>query len=291
MLRPPRALKRRRTALAAALLAALLACGEKAERDATAPRATTRTRAAEEAAGPRLEVSRAADGSLRVRARQAPRLRVLQRLARTEGFAVNAGVGRPPARNLDLDLDGASLELVLEEVLGDVPHHLHYAPDAAADASVLRAVTVGLLPEAVHGEEPARAGGRRAGAASDAPRTAPARERERLAETLPQEEDVATLLENVARAPDPTVRAAAAEALGEVDGGEDSFRAGEALLEATHDRDPRVVAAAITALEEVHDLLPDPRFRERIATLAAHPDPRVREAVESFLEWADEDDW
>jgi HEAT repeat protein len=104
------------------------------------------------------------------------------------------------------------------------------------------------------------------------------------------EEDFDALRELLANDPDPEVRRSAAESLGEVDGGEVAFRAGDALLEATLDADPAVAAAAIRALEDVHDVVPDPRFRARVAALAGHPDPRVRAAAASFLEWT-EDDW
>jgi hypothetical protein len=86
------------------------------------------------------------------------------------------------------------------------------------------------------------------------------------------------------------VRATAAASLAEVEGGETAFRAGEALLAATADPDPGVAAAAIRALEDVHDVVPDPRFRARITALTDHADPRVRAAAASFLEWT-EDEW
>jgi len=305
--RPPRALTRAAPGLA--LLAVLLGCGEPEATPPPAPRAAARPTVS--AIAPRLEVSRAGDGSLRVVARRAPRFRVLQELARTAGFAVSTGVGRPPARDLDLDLRGASVEQALAQVLADVPHHLHYAPSTAKGGEVaLRRVTVGLLPAAPPAsarraerlpddeiEPPSRE--RRPDPPSEAERLAEIErkrgsrdpsERRRAVELMRPEEELATLLEVLASDPDPSVRESAAESLAEVEGGESAFRAGEALLAATLDPHAGVAAAAIRALEDVHDVVPDPRFRARITALADHADPRVRSAASSFLEWT-EDDW
>lgn len=316
MSRPPRPLGRRGAGPAcAATLLLLIACGEpeSAAPQAAAPaRKLAHAAPARDAGAPRLRVARASDGSLRVEARQVPRFQVLQELARTAGFSVRAGSGRPPPRTLDLDLEGVSAEQALARILGDVPHHLDYEPDAAAGESVLRRVTVGLLPTAAAGEHPAKRARfksprseERSEAQEPAPRSDEERraeieakrgsrdaaERARAAALMRPEEQLADLAATLASDPDPGVRASAAGALGEVEGGEIAFQAADALLAATLDPDPEVAAAAIVGLESVHDVLPDPRFRARVAALAGHRDPRVRAAVASFLEWTDDDTW
>jgi hypothetical protein len=307
-------------ALGAAL--ALLACrGEEAPRPAAgtapAPQATAAGarapgRDAELPPG-RAEVRREADGSLRVRARAAPRLAVLQKLTRAAGFAITPGLGHPPPRSLDLDLAGVSVEQALDAVLGDVPHHLHY--EVAGDEAVLRRVTIGMLrtsgaaaapgSEAELGarEEKPRLGApswadRRAGSQRDEESRRAAiedgrdsrdeTERAAAAALMRPEEDLPQLLEYLASDPSAAVRANAAGALADVDGGENAFRAADALLAALRDSDPAVVAAAVGALEDLYDVLPDPRLRTGVAALENHTDPRVRAAVATFREWTED---
>ena len=249
-------------------------------------------------------------------ARGATRLELLRELARAAGFAVGAGDSRSLARRLDLDLEAASVEEVLGRVLDDVPHHLHYEPLAPGEGEVaLRRVTVGRLPgatppvaaptaeesplDAEVGERAKPAPRNREDVPSEEERRAAIEagrdsgepgERARAAALMRPEEALDALLHSLAADPHPEVRASAAASLGEAEGGETAFRAGEALLAATLDPDPTVAAAAIRGLDEMHDVIPDPRFRARIARLASHPDPRVRGAAASFLEWT-EDDW
>jgi len=262
-----------------------------------------------EAEASRLRVSRAEGGRLRVVARAAPRRQVLEELARSAGFTVNEGLGGLPARDLDLDLEAASVEEALALVLADVPRHLHYEPAPGTGEATLRRVTVGRLPDAeaaaaAEAEPPAA---QRVSPSGRRPVDAVPSERERLAaieaardsrdpearayaaSLMRPEEELEALLALLARDPDAQVRASAASSLGDAEGGETAFRAGEALLAAVGDVDPAVAAAAIGALEDVHDLVPDPRYRARIAPLARHPDARVRAAAASFLEWTEDD--
>jgi len=76
--------------------------------------------------------------------------------------------------------------------------------------------------------------------------------------------------------PDPRVRAAAVERLGEAD----TYQATSALLAALADPSPQVLIAALEALEFVgdHSLLP------RIEPLANHPNPAVREAASAAID-------
>lgn len=306
MPRPDRALSRAAAPALAALLA-LLACGgpepaETAKARESAPPAAAST--------PGVRVSRGEGGRVRVLARAAPRREVLDELARTAGFAVSAEPGSLPAGDLDLDLEAASVEEALALVLADVPRHLHYEPARLGSGeAALRRVTVGRLPDpeptaSAEAEPPAEErtppSGRRPGdalpseherlAEIEAARAARDPEaRARAASLMRPEEELDALLAMLAQDPDAQVRASAASALGDAEGGETAFRAGEALLAALGDPDPAVAAAAIAALEDVHDLIPDPRYRARIAPLARHPDARVRAAAASFLEWTEDD--
>jgi hypothetical protein len=89
--------------------------------------------------------------------------------------------------------------------------------------------------------------------------------------------DAAAQIGEVARTdPDPRVRAAAVERLGDAD----TYEATSLLLESLSDPSPQVVVAAIEALEYVGDasLLP------RIEALAGHANADVREAVQEASE-------
>lgn len=307
MPRPDRALSRAGAAPALAALLALLACGGPEPADTADARESTPPAAA---STPSLRVSRAQGGRLRVVARAAPRREVLEELARSAGFAVSADRAHLPARDLDLDLEAASVEEALELVLADVPRHLHYEPALPGRGeATLRRVTVGRLPDpesAVAAElEPPP--GERTSRSARRPGDPFPSERERLAEIeaargshdpearafaaslMRPEDELDALLAMLARDPDARVRASAASSLGDAEGGEIAFRAGEALLAGLADPDPAVVAAAIGALEDVYDLIPDPRYRGRIAPLAGHADARVRAAAASFLEWTEDD--
>ncbi len=76
--------------------------------------------------------------------------------------------------------------------------------------------------------------------------------------------------------PDPRVRAAAVERLGDAD----TYQATTVLLDALADPAPEVVIAALAAIEFSgdHSLLP------RISALANHPNPAVREAAKEAIE-------
>jgi hypothetical protein len=276
----------RRAQLVPILLLAALACRPEEPPAQPAPpparRAAARAPARVEAKEPRVVVRRQADGTFRVVARGAPRFHVLQELARAAGLVTRPGAGRVASRRLELDLDGVSLEAALGAILGDVAHTLHYEPAGAGSAEVsLRAVTVGapVPPPIARASapvgEPGAAGARRSA-------------RPERSERPPDTSELAELTERLARDPSAEARAQAADALAAVEGGEDAFRAADALLEALRDSDPGVVVAAVQALEDLHDVLPDPRIRRAVAALARHPDPHVREAVSSFREWTEE---
>jgi HEAT repeats len=260
---------------------------------------------------------RAEDGGrYRVVARGAPRFQVLQELARAAGFEIEIGAGDPsPLHLIEVDLDGVRAEEALAEILGNVPRQLHYEPAApGADAARLARVTVGLeLPGRVAAAAPppppepgstglvhhprgTRRGAERALSEEDrlaeieAKRHAsdPA-DRARAAELMEPEQDLPALLAFLADDPSGEVRARAAESLADVPEGESAFRVREGLLGALRDPDPAVVAAAVTSLEDLYDVLPDPRIRARVLALGRRGDPRVRAAVDSFREWTEDE--
>jgi hypothetical protein len=277
--------------LAAALaLAVLLGCGEREAEQAAPPAATPAPAAsapvARELQGVRIR--RQPDGRLRVRAHRAPRGDVLRELGKVAGFAVE---GIPPTGSVDLELESASAEDVLAAVLDAVAHDLEYAP-ARDEAELVRVV---LGPRRARPAAPAREAAPPAKlpteeaeadprSRSEAVRVQAGRDPGERLEGEPRE-----LMASLASAADPGTRAAAARALGDLEGGEDAFLAAQALLRSLSDRDPQVLAASITALESLHDLIPDPRHLEAVRRLRDHADPEVRRAATAFLAWTDDE--
>lgn len=306
MARPERGAARRRArarALGGALAALLLACGPE-EGAPGAPQQEAE----------RARVERLPDGRFRVRSRGASRFLVLQELAGAARFAIRPGAGNAPSLLLDLDLEGVSAEAALAHILAGVPYHLHYEADAPGGEVALRRVTVGLLPgapgpPAAASSSPRAAGGggkgpffgrgaRQGRALGEEERRAEIEanlhsrsdeERAFAASLMRADEQLPELGELLAKDPSPLVRARAATSLGEAEGGEPAFHAVDALLGALGDADPGVVAAAVAALEDLYDLLPNPRIRTAVAPLAGHADPRVRAAAESFREWTEDE--
>jgi hypothetical protein len=210
---------------------------------------------------------------------------VLAELARAAGLEMRAPASRASRRRIELELEGASLDAALGAILGDVAHTRHYGPGGpGSPEATLRAVTVGPPVSAPAQEAPEQ----RATGAPD-PRNGDDAERALAVSSLGPETELAELVGALRGDPSPEVRRHAAEALGGVEGGEDAFRAADALMAALADPDPDVVASAVRALEDVHDVLPDPRIRASVAALAAHRDPAVRGAVAAFLEWTDDE--
>jgi hypothetical protein len=273
---------RRRVRAAAFAVALLLGCGEdRAAAPAPAPQARPAQRRSEPAG---VRIRRQPDGRLRVRANRAPSAQVLEELARVEGFTVAQASRVAASRSPDLDLTNASAEDVLASVLREVPYHVEYGPaHGAGDAEIVR-LTVGRArarrpAENLRAEEPAPA------ARAEPERGKQRVERARAPEGERLEGEPGELTAALTGAPDPATRAAAARALGDIEGGEDAFRAARSLVGALSDHDPEVVAAAVDALESLHDLIPDPAHLVAVRKLRDHSDPRVRSAAEAFLEW------
>ena len=251
-----------------------------------------------------IAVERLGEDRVRLEARGQPREAVLGALARAAGIELVEGSGRPAPRTVDVELPDATLEDALARALEGVPYHLHYEAGGPDGSVALRRVTVGLLGAAstlAEADEPAPAPARARRPAAEAPASEEERrervaalrdarsegDRAEAAALMRPNEDLPALLGHLGD-PSAQVRAAAAASLGEVEFGEDAFRAADALIAATGDPDPAVVAAAVEALEAVYDVLPHPRIRAAVAGLGQPADPDVRAAVESFREWTED---
>jgi hypothetical protein len=299
------------------LVLASLACGDArpADDDSPAPVPSGTDTSAPTA---RPWVTRNTDGAFDVAVSAEPRTRVLDALAGAADFGVVPGQGRPAPHRLTLHLEGVSVDEALTEILAGVPHHVHYERGANGGPVALRRVTVGLLPPPeARGEGRARLGQRlrerRQALAQRTPedlerlriereeraaeRTAwidhlhdspLPRDRSRAATLMKPDRDLDALVGYLLEDESADVRERAAESLADASAGEDALTAAEALLEALADPEPAVVAAAVAALEDVHDTLPDARIREAVGELSEHPDPAVREAVEDFVRWTAE---
>jgi hypothetical protein len=235
-----------------------------------------------------LEVDFGVEGIVAL-ANQAPRRRVLEALARETGLLVVAFVdGGDPDGRVTLRSQGEPIEVVLARALSGVPYSVE---PLASEGRVRLAVVVG----------------KRDAAGRPQPRPPPPlAERERTTreptefdkDALEQIEsndaqeriegvewaDVssaagfAAVAERLATDPDATVRAAAAESLGDADVG-----AIPALIHALGDSDARVVLSALESLE----LLGDASTVAELGPALEHPDPAVRERaaeVAEFLE-------
>ena len=296
--------------LAALLL--LLACGEPLATEPAEPPTAPGDGPAPAA------VVRNATGTFDVSLERVPRARALDLLADAAGFGVVPGRGRPAPEHVSVKLAGATADEALAAILAGVPYHVHHERGPDGGAVTLRRVTVGPLPPpAQRGEGRARLGQRvrerRIAAAQLTPdeiarlrlerrerhadrrawierlRDSPdERERARAAAMMRADRDLDALVGYLLEDRSPEVRERAAESLADASAGEDAITASEALIEALSDPEPQVVAAAVSALEDVHDTLPDARIRDAVAALRDDPDPAVRDAVEDFVRWTEE---
>ena len=283
---------------------ALLACGrEKTEHGSAAAggagaQGAAASRPAEEIPLPPeggVEVSVGVDGIVAA-ANRAPRRRVLEALARETDLVVVAFVeGGEPEGPVTFRSRGEPIEVVLARALVGVPFSI--APLEGAESQRL-GVVVGFQDEAKRTAHrthaPERPTGRSAGSEAAAP-AEPQLSEEKATEQLhsrdPAERveaveatDVtsvsgfAAVVDRLANDPDPNVREAAAESLGDADVG-----AVRPLLEALGDSDSKVVLAALESLESVGDASVVPE----LAAVLQHHDPAVRERaaeVADFLE-------
>jgi hypothetical protein len=309
----------RRLALLLAVL--LAACGEPTTGARRAPDRAPPPSAAPPLPEPgELRVERSGD-RYTVLASDIPQLAALAELAALAGFRVELGAPEAASRALRLELREVSLERALARILSGMPRQVHYEfadgdlsperPFAGRPVELTR-VSVGTPAqpaEAAPGPraEPAPADARDAAPSAEPARLraeAEARERERAAtverdwrdprpgvrldaieQMEPGSEDdrmrLAILLRDDSSA---EVRSAAAERLAEGN----PFAVTDSLLAALEDDDPRVAAAAVSALEDVYAEAPNPRIRERVTALRDDRDAEVREAVASFEEWLED---
>jgi len=236
-------------------------------------------------------------------ANQAPRGAILAALAQAAGFELVLGAQAGLEQPLSLRVQGEPLGVALARALAGVPHEVFYANDPVSGAPHLARVRVGLGDAAttvVAANEPRRDPG---GRDHRRPELTPEEKQERAeraqrmwAESLanlssPNEElraDAAKWLnvsstegfqaatDRLANDESPLVRAAAAEALLDSDVG-----AVQPLLQALEDPDPRVVMAALEALEFVGDETTVPH----LAPLLKHRDVAVRERTVEAIEF------
>jgi len=239
-------------------------------------------------------------GGLRVLANQVPRIEVLHALQSAFGFELELGqldaaIEATPLTLIEID---ASLEDVLFAVLAGISFEVTYSADPTRGEHLLSRVLVagarrdrGALARETRGRGPDRAerrkhfSGRRAEGPTRAERAREAaeraevaarrigsddpEERRRAAEALRIDRDgIEKLGEVVASDPDPRVRAAAAERLGE----DESLAAVQHLLDALRDPDPLVIIAALDALA----FAGDESIVAELEFLLDHPDPEVR---------------
>jgi hypothetical protein len=222
-------------------------------------------------------------------ANQAPRRLVLEAIARETGLVVVSFVsGGDPKGRVTLRSIGEPIEVVLARALAGVPFSIEPVGQGARLSVIVG--TQGAAPE-----PPARA-------RAETPRPPPTRDArpapddesetlEQLTSGDPEERveavewlDVTAaagyeaVVERLLNDPDPEVRAAAAESLGDADVG-----AVGPLLRALEDRESVVVLEALDSLE----LLGDASTVEKLEPVLDHPDPEVRERaieVREFLE-------
>ena len=285
-----------------AVLGLLAACGVS-EREAIEPRVSSAPPPREAlaplpAAAPGALSIEVSGERLDVRALEVPRLELLRALEAALGFelvltGVPAKLQNAPVTLTALD---AALPEVLPLALGELAFELHYAVDAEGSGHHLAGLRVGRVDSdrGARGRGPselARRNERRARAfdppsraerarrAAERARRAPVRlesadpeERAQGARDLPLDAAGLTALsELIDRDPDPDVRAAAAERLGD----DDSAAAVAGLTRALSDPDPQVILAALDALEFVDD----PSTLPAIRGLFEHPNPEVVDAA------------
>jgi hypothetical protein len=235
------------------------------------------------------------DGRVSIVSNEAPRLAVLEQLAREVGFRLKLGELEPGP--ITLQLDATEPHAALAAVLKGAPYAVRYAFDDELEVHVPVRVRVGSKeseeqpPELDEDESYQEEFADEDDWALDEDGQPtqellyqfdsgdPRLRAEAVAALEPEGAGLDLLLEALETDSDPRVRVAAARQLEDAD----SFAAVEALLVALGDPDRRVVLAAIDALEFAGDetIIPD------LKPLGDHPDDEIataaREAIE-FLE-------
>jgi len=298
------------TAALAGILA--IACKPSAEKPKTAavPTPTARQQVPAAPELPPLGQARVelSERGVTVLANEAPRLDVLNELARVAGFKLVVGeLSEGHAGNASVYTVDSPLGEALIRVLSGIPFRLDFDVDSERGGSVLREVTVGK----VLGQRIAR--GKSQGDRTQRAEQRVAR-RKQLANTLSDEERLKRIQERAAWGskeldnPDPNVRAEAAGAVDIHDskefqrlasllksdsspevraaaaeriGDSDAASARDLLRDALNDTNAQVVKNAIEQLEFGGDdsLIPD------LEPLLQHPDPEVREQAQDAIDF------
>jgi hypothetical protein len=237
----------------------------------------------------RVEVSIGADGILAL-ANRAPRRRVLEALARETDLVVVAFVeGGDPEGRVTIRSRGEPIEVVLARALVGVPFSVGPLEPGARDRLTVvvgwrdAAMRAGPAPLAARPAPAPRAPSERAtrtqeeGAAAQLTSRDPSERAEAVEFTdVTSVAGFEAVVERLVNDPDASVRAAAAETLGEGDVG--SVRP---LLDALSDPDSSVVLAALESLE----LLGDASILPEIGPALEHPDAAVRERAAELGEF------
>jgi hypothetical protein len=234
-------------------------------------------------------------------------MQVLKELAREARFEVEINAGGGPTGSVTLRAVDVPVERALARLLGSVPYALHY--ETGEDAGLLARVAFGepdpeggIAGEFERSREPQPMEKNLWLARRERKREPPdpARFEERQGEDIrnledsrtevrveaaesiyPDEEGVAALAEIVTDDPEPAVRVAAAETLGQ--SLEDPNALG-ALLRALTDPEPEVVITALDGIGFIgdHTVIPELEF------LRDDPNPEVRDATIDAIYWLEE---
>ncbi len=260
------------------------------------------TPAAEPLPGPGRARVEFADGQVTVLSHAAPRAAIIGELAAQAGFLLELGDLEPSL--LTVRIENLMLERALPLLLRDIPYQIDYGFDPVLGRHVVTFLGVGPPLMATEADSTPTAGD------VPAPRSATRSDREyrerlfreRLYREAPIQaallEDLGSsnpatraeaaseidaeglaldrLLEILAEDPDPRVRAASVEQLGDAG----SHWAVRGLIFALGDSEPAVVLLAIEALESEGDdsVVPD------LERLLDHRDPAIREATREALD-------
>ncbi len=234
-----------------------------------------------------IQVRVGAEGTVAL-ANQAPRRALLEAIARETGLVVVAFVaGGDPDGRVTVRSQGESIEVLLARALGGVPYSIEpLEPGARVSVVVGKRGGAARARPRIQAEPP-----RTPAARAERPVLPDEEALEQLTSSNPEERlegvewlDVTSatgyeaVVDRLANDPDPLVRAAAAESLGDADVG-----AVSPLIRALEDPDNRVVLGALEALELLGDSSTIPKLRPALE----HPDREVRERaleVQEFLE-------
>jgi hypothetical protein len=301
---PPRAVRRLGVGLLAILFIAAWACGRE---EAEAPSPEEAPAPAAEPEKPAAPLPRStssievAGQRVTLRSNGAARTVLLVELAQKAGFELELGRGLDP-EPLVLELRDVDVNQALAALLAGTDYGVFYAFDPATGGHVLARVSVGQEPRftaaatrrppAESGEMGREAEPRGSEASTELPPAEGQPTREELMDRLdtpdpelraqavagiePAGAGLSVLIDVLSKDPDPSVRAAAAAAIGDTD----VYLAIGALLDALHDPDPQVVVTALDALEFAGDESVIPQ----VEPLLENPDPAVREAAAEAIE-------